>query len=130
MYLPERTKAMETPWGTAQHVRDLGGGVLSISTGSHGGLFIPKTAARLIPKRVRDAFVENGQGTRDGGIWAEEDLEMAVAIAFLFDHLDNHALVSEFSERVADREYWVRRTTQIANDYPRYRPALKFLKSA
>ena len=130
MFIPERTKPMDTPWGPANHVTDLGGGVLSICTSSHGGLFIPKTAARLIPKKVRDTFVENGRGTRDGGIWAEEDVEMAVAITFLFDHLDNHTLVREFSERVASREYWISRTTQIANDYPEYGPALKFLKSA
>ena len=130
MFIQERKETMDTPWGPADHIMDLGGGILSICTSSHGGLFIPKTAARLIPKRVRDAFVENGQKTGDGGIWAEEDLEMAIAITFLFDHLDNHTLASEFSERAADRDYWVGRTTQIAKDYPEYRPALKFLKNA
>ena len=129
MLLPDRKKSMDTPWGPANHVKDLGGGVLSICTGSHGGLFIPKTTARLIPKKVRDTFRETGRGTKNGGIWAEEDLEMAIAITFLFDHLDNHTLVSEFSERVAGREYWVKRTTQIANEYPKYGPTLIFLKN-
>ena len=120
---------MDTPWGLAQQVADLGGGVLSISTASHGGLFIPKTAAKPIPKRVSDTFCEADRKTKDASVWAEEDCEMTIAIALLFDHLDSHALASEFSERAASKEFWTSRAARTASEFARYRPALEFLKS-
>ena len=126
----KREEGMETPWGPAQQSTDLGCGVLSIITASHGGLYIPKEAAKLIPKRVRDSFGEAGSGTNDGGIWAEEDCEMTIAIAFLFDHLDQHALVLEWNEGVTSKEHWTSRATQTATEFPRYRPALGFLKKS
>ena len=119
---------LNTPWGPAENgYTDIGSGVLSISTSSHGGLFIPKEAAKLIPKKVRDTFIEGSRKRRDGGVWAEEDLEMAIAIAFLFDHLDKYALGMEFNERLVDKDYWKTRAAHIATVYPRYQSVLNHI---
>ena len=126
----QEEKAIDTPWGPSDHAQDLGGGVLSITTSSHGGLLIPKAMLQHIPKAVRETFYDANRKTRDGGIWAEEDIEMVIAIAFLFDHLDRYALTFEFNERIANKEYWTERATRIANNYERYAPALEHLKNA
>ena len=87
-YDTEARPALDTPWGEAHNATDLGGGILSVSTSSHGGLMIPKDMAKHIPKAVRDKFLNKSRQAT----WAEEDCEMPLAIAFLFDQLDPYRL--------------------------------------
>ena len=46
----EPKKALATPWGEADNITDMGNGILSVSTSSHGGLMIPKEMAKHIPR--------------------------------------------------------------------------------
>jgi hypothetical protein len=62
--------------------------------------------------------------------WAEEDCEMTIAIAFLFDHLDPWKLEMEFSEKQTHRSFWTARAREIAERFPDYKAALKHLPAA
>lgn len=63
---------MDTPWGRADNYEDIGQGIMSVSTPSHGGYFVPPSVLRIMPK---------GLVNRDG--WYEEDCEWCkVAVAF------------------------------------------------
>ena len=65
-----------TPWGQADFPEELGDGIYSISTPSHGGIYMGADARRAIPAEVRKTFM-------NGGAWAEEDCEMYIALALL-----------------------------------------------
>lgn len=70
------TKRMDTPWGPAQSVEEIGGGILQVSTASHGGLYVPLELYRRMPGGLQ-------QNPYGGGTWFEEDCEWAlVALAF------------------------------------------------
>jgi hypothetical protein len=60
---------METPWGEAQTVRDIGDGILQVTTACHGGYFVPQELLYRIPESQRDyAAAWSGSGN-----WFEED---------------------------------------------------------
>ena len=65
-----------TPWGAADNSKELGDGVYEVSTPGHGGIYMGAEARAAIPADVRSTF-------RNGGAWAEEDCEMAIALALL-----------------------------------------------
>ena len=125
-YDTEARPALDTPWGDADDATDLGGGILSVSTSSHGGLLIPKAMAKHIPKAVRDKFINKSRQAT----WAEEDCEMPLAIAFLFDQLDPYRLQAEFGESQTEKSYWTGQARRIAQQYPRYAAALRHLPAA
>jgi len=60
----------ETPWGTAQHSRVYGEGVISHSTASHGGFHLDRARNARVDPRWRDA-----------GGWYEEDSQWAIVAA-------------------------------------------------
>jgi hypothetical protein len=64
------TSDAETPWGTAQHSRLYGDGVLSHSTADHGGFYLDP---------VRNILVDEAWRNADG--WYEEDSEWAKVAA-------------------------------------------------
>lgn len=67
---------MNTPWGQADQTKHLGGGLVSVQTPSHGGIFVPVDVYRNMPEPLKC----NVYG---GGTWFEEDCEWAlVALAF------------------------------------------------
>jgi Domain of unknown function (DUF7007) len=70
---------MNTPWGASQAITDIGGGILFVTTASHGGYYVPPAFNRLVPIAWRDASF-NAQG-RFG--WYEEDCDWClVALTF------------------------------------------------
>lgn len=85
--LPRRevTTHAATPWGTAQHSRIYGDGVISHSTAGHGGFHLDI---------VRNALVDQAWRNADG--WYEEDSEWAkVAATF-------PAMFTSFERKCAD----------------------------
>ena len=76
-----------TPWGHAQHVEVLDrGGIVWVSTASHGGLRISKVCA--LAKNVSQAAIKVGIETNEH-FWFEEDCAWAV-IAWELPHLWNY----------------------------------------
>ena len=57
---------IDTPWGEPQQIDDLGQGLYSIPTASHGGLYIGMPIRKQLGRRV-------GQLLINGTQWAEED---------------------------------------------------------
>lgn len=74
-----------TPWGYADSEKEIGGGIISVSTPSHGGLFVPPLVFNTMPAELKCNVY--GEGT-----WFEEDCEWAlVALAFPQYFEDNMA---------------------------------------
>ena len=69
-------RIQNSPWGYPDYQRNLDErGIAFVSTPSHGGLtFTPETWQSL-PQSARESFMTEG--------WAEEDCEMAIAMALL-----------------------------------------------
>ena len=94
-------KHISTPWGTSDHVQDIGRGILSVDTPSHGGYFVPTSLLPAIPE-AHQKRAEYWSGSRN---WYEEDCEWAsVAVAFpdLFDEKAREAAAQTIAWR--DRE--------------------------
>lgn len=76
-----------TPWGTAQTVKDCGGGIYKVGTAGHGGIYVPDEMLVRISEREK-AFAERWSGSRN---WYEEDCA-AVSVMYhfpeLFDGMD------------------------------------------
>jgi hypothetical protein len=79
--------ALQTPWGIADCVVTLGEvnkgtcsyAILSVSTPSHGGIYVPPALLDRIPERHR-AYAKRWSGSES---WYEEDCAWAaVALAF------------------------------------------------
>lgn len=70
---------LDTPWGQADSVTDIGAGILFVTTPSHGGYFVPKPLNSLIPIAWKTASF-NARGMMG---WYEEDCDWCmVALAF------------------------------------------------
>lgn len=79
---------MNTPWGRADSCKNIGLGILSVTTSSHGGYFVPKELLCLVSKEHRD-WAKKWSGSEQ---WYEEDCCWA-AVAVSFPHLfPSHAL--------------------------------------
>jgi len=82
---------MRTPWGTADYITDIGQGVLSVGTPSHGGFHVPKALLHRIPAEGQE-YAERWSGSAQ---WYEEDCAWAyVALAlpeFFSDEDREHA---------------------------------------
>lgn len=73
------TFTLNTPWGKADHYENLGQGIMSVSTSSHGGIFVPDEMLGSIPEAAQ-ADAERWSGSKQ---WYEEDCCWAhVAVAF------------------------------------------------
>ena len=74
---------MNTPWGRSQSVKDLGSGVLSVTTASHGGIYVPVDQLKRIPREAQD-YAKRWSGSKH---WYEEDCawaHVAVSMPELF----------------------------------------------
>lgn len=72
---------IQTPWGIAQHSREIAPGIVSYSTASHGGIKLARERLEQVPKAWRDFASSWSHGW--GSAWFEEDCAWAgVAIAF------------------------------------------------
>lgn len=58
-----------TPWGKADRYENLGQGVFTCSTPSHGGIFVPDCMLHNIPERMR-RWAKRWSGSEN---WYEED---------------------------------------------------------
>lgn len=73
---------METPWGRADFVRDLGQGILAVSTPEHGGIYVPPELLNKIPESRRQ-YAKRWSRSES---WYEEDVAWA-CVAEAFPHL-------------------------------------------
>lgn len=70
---------LETPWDVAQTARDVGQGVLCVTTAGHGGYYVPDELLSRIPEACQ-LWAAKWSGSRN---WYEEDCcWAAVAVAF------------------------------------------------
>jgi len=68
-----------TPWGYAQQYENLNQGIFTVSTASHGGIFIPFCMLHCIPLDQQE-WAEKWSGSKQ---WYEEDCCVAsVIVAF------------------------------------------------
>ena len=65
---------IQTPWGTAQTVRTLADGIVSVTTARHGGIRVSPERMELIPEDLRRGCIEWSDGTG----WFEEDCMWSV----------------------------------------------------
>ena len=72
----DMTSIHTSPWGGVQSATVLAPGVTLIETASHGGLHLAGRAIEAIPRAVGATFI-------NGPSWAEEDCELAIALAIL-----------------------------------------------
>ena len=112
-----------TPWGTAETVTQLADEVWIVETPNHGGLRLDGRARTALPGYVRHTFI-------NGGAWAEEDLEMTIALAFLATAgvVADDKLTKVF-EDVASTQTLVASALRIAENYERYQPAVRDLEA-
>lgn len=67
----------ETPWGLADHVREIAPGIVRYDTPSHGGYYVSPERVLTMPKPLREFEPWAGPN------WYEEDCDWAVvALAF------------------------------------------------
>lgn len=76
--LPTPSRPVGTPWGTAQHHREMADGIVFFSTAGHGGFCLSLARFEAMPQALRGCgFLESGLR------WFEEDVDWcAVALAF------------------------------------------------
>ena len=118
---PRPKQALRHPLGRGETTStDMGNGILSVSTSSHGGLMIPKEMAKHIPQAVRESFLNQSRQAT----WAGEDCEMTIAIAFLFDHLDPWTALRCRVLRKADPQVLLDRAGpgRSPSGFPDYKP--------
>ena len=92
---------MNTPWGCADKVEQIGGGLVSVQTPSHGGIFVPLDSYRKMPVALQCNIY-------GGRTWFEEDIEWAlVALAFpqYFDARSMHYAVGAFEHYAGKAPY-------------------------
>lgn len=64
---------MQTPWGWADHVREITSGIIEVGTSSHGGIRLSPERIALIPKDwLRCVDLREG-------CWLEEDQDWCIA---------------------------------------------------
>jgi hypothetical protein len=101
---------MNTPWGESQTVRDLGQGVLMVTTAGHGGIYVPSTLVlHRIPK-IERAYAAQWSGSE---CWYEEDCAAAIPMMRLpeFFPMDEARRVAYFD---SVKGYWEGRKTAAA----------------
>jgi len=105
---------IDTPWGLSDTAETLAPGVILVTTPSHGGLLLPENAP--IPAQVTAAFI-------NGPRWAEEDCELAIALALL----QAAGAVKEDAIRGYPATKILEAAREIALRFPRYAAALDHL---
>lgn len=89
---------LHTPWGKAESYSNLGQGVFSVSTETHGGIFVPEYMLHNIPSERR-ADAAKWSGSEQ---WYEEDCCWAYVAEAIPDRFDQ-ATVGRAKQLNADR---------------------------
>lgn len=77
-----------TPWGRADHVKELAPGIIEVGTPSHGGFWLAPDQLAKIPEGGRKFAAAWSHGW--GEAWFEEDcaaLQVIAAFPELFPHI-------------------------------------------
>lgn len=98
---------MLTPWGPSQQMDTYAPGIISVSTASHGGIYLSKERAAKIPANVKP-----WTGDRQ---WWEEDCDWCIPYIIFADEIKNSPAAYRFQENLE-------RARQIAT---RYHPEFK-----
>lgn len=69
----------QSPWGTIQHIKDIGNDCVFVDTPSHGGVFVPDEKLKGIPRRMRE-YSARWSGSQN---WYEEDECAAIPLYYL-----------------------------------------------
>ena len=70
---------MFTPWGIADYTENIGKGIISVATPSHGGIFVPDHLLHHIPAKLQQWAKKWSRSTN----WYEKDCcWSAVALTF------------------------------------------------
>lgn len=77
-----------TPWGRAEIVREIADGIVSVSTPSHGGIWLSHSRLKAMPYPLR---VIKRWETPDSP-WFEEDCSSARVICSFPEHFDDRAV--------------------------------------
>ena len=81
-----------TPWGVAQNETVLAPGIVSVSTASHGGIWLDKSHRDRLP------HTKNFLGT---DAWWEEDCDWAIPYYFFSGEICAHGTEHKFPENLA-----------------------------
>ena len=75
-----------SPWGVPQTTEMIGHDIWIVVTAGHGGLNIGSQvpASLRLPREANGCFI-------NGSNWAEEDLEIFIALALVFDGVEGRA---------------------------------------
>jgi len=94
-----------TPWGAAQHTKQVAPGITRIDTASHGGYHLSAERIQAMPEQLRRFKPYAGEG------WYEEDCDWAIVALAFPQHFDDYAVMcaveqqfGEFGQQPA-REY-------------------------
>ena len=71
---------MHTPWGQAQQIKEIGEGILWITTASHGGYYVPPEKVKQMPEHLRNITPWAGK------CWYEEGVDWCMVV-LAFPHL-------------------------------------------
>ena len=107
------------PWGEVDDETQIGPDIWVVSTPSHGGLYVGPDSASHIPPEVQDCM-----GTRP---WYEEDCEMVIILALLWDRLDMSAVAATWSS--LDQERVVELAERTASDFDSYNSCLEAIRA-
>lgn len=77
---------IETPWGTADHVRNIGGECYAVATSGHGGIFVPDEQLYKIPDAERHLAMR-WSGSPN---WYEEDCCAASVLKHIPETRERH----------------------------------------
>ena len=114
----------ESPWGEIQgYPEDYGPGLVGVNTAGHGGIRIDAPALSQVPSAVRKSLI-------NGIHWAEEDVEMAIVLAFFIP--ERQELISRHLPMAGRKDEdgenaLLSHARKLAETYPNYQIALKHL---
>lgn len=97
-------KAMVTPWGPAQVVKDLGLGVLKVYTASHGGVYVPPELLVRIPAEERE-YAARWSGSEQ---WYEEDVAVVIPMLRIREAFPMVSDEAAKKYHEAEKHYWMK----------------------
>jgi hypothetical protein len=101
----------QTPWGAAQDFQELAPGIISISTASHGGIWLSGNRRMEIGQ-----YDKNWLGTSE---WWEEDCDWSIPYAFFSKAIREHGTAYKIEENIQAA------LNTIKNHAPEFMPRLE-----
>lgn len=100
-----RQKQIDTPWGISQSVETLATGIESVTTASHGGIFVDAEHVAEMPELIRVGMPATG------GMWFEEDELWVFPFLFFYRELRGHSRITpawlESAGKMAGTIRWI-----------------------